>query len=52
MTCEVSTVKLDDQLVKGRDTPVVAYKVLSFVHVASSLDTDVNQNVTNERQES
>jgi len=52
MTCEVSTVKLDEQLVKGRDTPVVAYKVLSFVHVAPGLDTDVNQQVANERQES
>ena len=29
LTCEVATVALGEQLVKGRDTPVVAYKVLS-----------------------
>jgi class 3 adenylate cyclase/ActR/RegA family two-component response regulator len=52
MTCEVSTVKLDEQLVKGRDTPVVAYKVLSFVHVAPNFDTNVHHRVANEREES
>ena len=29
LTCEVATVALEEQLVKGRDTPVVAYKLLS-----------------------
>ena len=29
LTCEVETLALGEQLVKGRDTPVVAYKLLS-----------------------
>jgi class 3 adenylate cyclase len=30
LTCEVATLALAEQLVKGRDTPVVAYKLLSY----------------------
>ena len=30
LTCEVATLALEEQLVKGRDTPVVAYKLLSW----------------------
>ncbi|MGA3215851.1 MAG: adenylate/guanylate cyclase domain-containing protein [Acidimicrobiales bacterium] len=30
LTCDVETLALDEQLVKGRDTPVVAYKLLSY----------------------
>jgi class 3 adenylate cyclase len=30
LTCEVATIALGEQLVKGRDTPVAAYKVLSW----------------------
>jgi class 3 adenylate cyclase/DNA-binding NarL/FixJ family response regulator len=30
LTCEVVTTALEEQLVKGRDTPVVAYKLLSY----------------------
>ncbi|MGA2528676.1 MAG: adenylate/guanylate cyclase domain-containing protein [Acidimicrobiales bacterium] len=30
LTCEVATAALAEQLVKGRDTPVVAYKLLSY----------------------
>jgi class 3 adenylate cyclase len=33
LTCEVSTLALDEQLVKGRDTPVVAHKLLSYGHL-------------------
>jgi class 3 adenylate cyclase len=51
MTCEVSTVKLDEQLVKGRDTPVVAYKVLSFVHVAPGFDSKVHHHAANKRED-
>jgi class 3 adenylate cyclase len=32
LTIEVSTVRLEPQLVKGRDTPVVAYKILAVDH--------------------
>jgi class 3 adenylate cyclase len=32
LTMNVSTVTLDAQLVKGRDTPVVAYKILALDH--------------------
>jgi class 3 adenylate cyclase len=31
LTAHVETVRLAEQLVKGRDTPVVAYKILSSV---------------------
>ncbi len=30
LTLEIATVKLDEQLVKGRDTPVVAFKILAL----------------------
>jgi class 3 adenylate cyclase len=30
LTCVVTTLALEEQLVKGRDTPVVAYKLLSW----------------------
>jgi class 3 adenylate cyclase/ActR/RegA family two-component response regulator len=33
LTCEIETVALDAQLVKGRDTPVRAYKILAIPHV-------------------
>ena len=38
LTCEVATVALGEQLVKGRDTPVVAYKVLSPGQASSGGD--------------
>ena len=38
LTCEVATVALGEQLVKGRDTPVVAYKVLSPGQSSSGID--------------
>ena len=38
LTCEVATVALGEQLVKGRDTPVVAYKVLSPGQSSSGSD--------------
>jgi class 3 adenylate cyclase/ActR/RegA family two-component response regulator len=37
LTCEVSTLALDEQLVKGRDTPVVAFKLLSYGDSSSAL---------------
>jgi hypothetical protein len=35
LTSEVATFALEEQLVKGRDTPVVAYKLLSWGEVSS-----------------
>jgi adenylate cyclase len=35
LTCEVATLALEEQLVKGRDTPVVAYKLLSWSESSS-----------------
>jgi len=38
LTCEVTTLALEEQLVKGRDTPVVAYKLLSWGESSSGGD--------------
>jgi class 3 adenylate cyclase/ActR/RegA family two-component response regulator len=35
LTCEVATAALAEQLVKGRDTPVVAHKLLSYGQMSS-----------------
>jgi class 3 adenylate cyclase/ActR/RegA family two-component response regulator len=37
LTCEVSTLALEEQLVKGRDTPVVAYKLVSYSPSAGAM---------------
>ncbi len=37
LTCEVSTLALEEQLVKGRDTPVVAYKLVSYSPPAGAM---------------
>jgi class 3 adenylate cyclase len=34
LTSEVETVRLEPQLVKGRDTPVVAFKILALAHTS------------------
>jgi adenylate cyclase len=46
LTGEVDTEELDAQLVKGRDTPVVAYKLLSVTSVSGARATTSS----NERQ--
>jgi class 3 adenylate cyclase/ActR/RegA family two-component response regulator len=51
MTLDVSTVALDPQLVKGRDTPVVAFKILATERLsrASRLASPNNATATSER---
>jgi class 3 adenylate cyclase/ActR/RegA family two-component response regulator len=36
LTTKIDTVRLEEQLVKGRDTPVVAFKILAIVRTAHS----------------
>jgi hypothetical protein len=35
LTTPVDTVRLEEQLVKGRDTPVVAFKILAVARVTT-----------------
>jgi class 3 adenylate cyclase len=48
LTVEVVTVELDAQLVKGRDTPVVAYKILAVVRppLAASASSNHSESET------
>jgi class 3 adenylate cyclase/ActR/RegA family two-component response regulator len=42
LSCDIATVALGEQLVKGRDTPVVAYKVLPLDHMSPAGDMIAN----------
>ncbi len=46
LTLDVDTIELDAQLVKGRDTPVVAFKILALAHEGASSFSSVTEGET------